>query len=143
VLASVTGQGRWSLSGRDFEPGPSDAGTILTRVEAAHSAPAAPYSARPQLSGDGLDRHPLRPMQAPNLRPVLHLSTPSDGPMLAPILLHGEDAGAWPVLEYAQRINLDTRIGSRTPSSARIASGGPLATRSSCAMPFRAEQSDR
>ena len=33
------------------------------------------------------------------------------GPMPAPILLHGEDAGAWPVLEYAQRINLDTRIG--------------------------------
>ena len=33
------------------------------------------------------------------------------GPMPAPILLHGEEAGAWPVLEYAQRINLDTRIG--------------------------------
>jgi uncharacterized protein (DUF849 family) len=33
------------------------------------------------------------------------------GPMPAPIMLHGEDAGAWPVLEYAQRINLDTRIG--------------------------------
>ena len=31
--------------------------------------------------------------------------------MPAPILLHGEDAGAWPVLEYAQRIHLDTRIG--------------------------------
>jgi hypothetical protein len=33
------------------------------------------------------------------------------GPMRAPILLHGEVAGAWPVLEYAQRIDLDTRIG--------------------------------
>jgi uncharacterized protein (DUF849 family) len=33
------------------------------------------------------------------------------GPVPAPILLHGEEAGAWPVLEYAQRINLDTRIG--------------------------------
>jgi uncharacterized protein (DUF849 family) len=33
------------------------------------------------------------------------------GPTPAPILLHGEEAGAWPVLEYAQRINLDTRIG--------------------------------
>ena len=33
------------------------------------------------------------------------------GPMPAPILLHGEEAGAWPVLEYAQRNNLDTRIG--------------------------------
>jgi hypothetical protein len=30
--------------------------------------------------------------------------------MPAPIQLHGEEAGAWPVLEYAQRINLDTRI---------------------------------
>ncbi|MDD7940895.1 3-keto-5-aminohexanoate cleavage protein [Actinomycetospora lutea] len=33
------------------------------------------------------------------------------GPMPTPILLHGEDAGAWPVLDYAQRMNLDTRIG--------------------------------
>ena len=34
------------------------------------------------------------------------------GPVPAPILLHGEDAGAWPVLkDDAQRINLDTRIG--------------------------------
>lgn len=33
------------------------------------------------------------------------------GPMPAPILLHGEEAGAWPVLDYAQRIDLDTRIG--------------------------------
>jgi uncharacterized protein (DUF849 family) len=33
------------------------------------------------------------------------------GPVPAPILLHGEDAGAWPVLEYAQRIDLDARIG--------------------------------
>lgn len=28
-----------------------------------------------------------------------------------PILLHGEEGGAWPVLEYAMRMNLDTRIG--------------------------------
>jgi uncharacterized protein (DUF849 family) len=33
------------------------------------------------------------------------------GPMPVPILLHGEEAGAWPVLEYARRNNLDTRIG--------------------------------
>src|SRR5689334_9060497 len=33
------------------------------------------------------------------------------GPVPAPILLHGEEAGAWPVLEYAQRNHLDTRIG--------------------------------
>ncbi len=33
------------------------------------------------------------------------------GPVPAPILLHGEEAGAWPVLEYARRNNLDTRIG--------------------------------
>lgn len=33
------------------------------------------------------------------------------GPMPAPILLHGEDAAAWPVLEYARPINLDTRVG--------------------------------
>jgi hypothetical protein len=33
------------------------------------------------------------------------------GPMQVPILLHGEEAGAWPVLDYARRNNLDTRIG--------------------------------
>lgn len=34
------------------------------------------------------------------------------GPNLAPpILLHGEEEGAWPVLEYALRMGVDTRIG--------------------------------
>jgi uncharacterized protein (DUF849 family) len=33
------------------------------------------------------------------------------GPVPAPILLHGEEGGTWPVLEYAKRNNLDTRIG--------------------------------
>jgi uncharacterized protein (DUF849 family) len=28
-----------------------------------------------------------------------------------PVLLHGEEGGAWPVLEYAMRMDLDTRIG--------------------------------
>lgn len=28
-----------------------------------------------------------------------------------PVLLHGEEGGAWPVLEYAMRSGLDTRIG--------------------------------
>jgi uncharacterized protein (DUF849 family) len=28
-----------------------------------------------------------------------------------PVLLHGEEEGAWPVLEYATRVNIDTRIG--------------------------------
>lgn len=29
----------------------------------------------------------------------------------APILLHGEDGGAWPVLDYSARLGLDARIG--------------------------------
>lgn len=33
------------------------------------------------------------------------------GPMPVPILLHGEEAGAWPVLDFAKRNNLDHRIG--------------------------------
>lgn len=33
------------------------------------------------------------------------------GPMPVPILLHGEETGTWPVLGYAQRNNLDARIG--------------------------------
>lgn len=33
------------------------------------------------------------------------------GPMQVPILLHGEEGGAWPVLDYARRNNLDTRMG--------------------------------
>jgi uncharacterized protein (DUF849 family) len=32
-------------------------------------------------------------------------------PMPVPILLHGEEGGAWPVLDYARRQGLDTRIG--------------------------------
>jgi uncharacterized protein (DUF849 family) len=34
------------------------------------------------------------------------------GSMLSvPVLLHGEEEGAWPVLEYALRMGVDTRIG--------------------------------
>lgn len=33
------------------------------------------------------------------------------GEVPRPILLHGEDAGAWPVLRHARRLGLDTRIG--------------------------------
>jgi uncharacterized protein (DUF849 family) len=29
----------------------------------------------------------------------------------APVLMHGEEDGAWPVLEYALRMHIDTRIG--------------------------------
>ncbi|NMO88559.1 hypothetical protein HH311_02075 [Actinomycetospora sp. TBRC 11914] len=32
-------------------------------------------------------------------------------PMPVPILLHGEESGAWPVLDYARRQGFDTRIG--------------------------------
>ncbi len=32
-------------------------------------------------------------------------------PMSVPILLHGEEGGAWPVLDYARRQRFDTRIG--------------------------------
>lgn len=33
------------------------------------------------------------------------------GPLPVPVLLHGEEEGAWPVLEYAMRMGIDTRIG--------------------------------
>ncbi|GAA0905011.1 3-keto-5-aminohexanoate cleavage protein [Pseudonocardia zijingensis] len=33
------------------------------------------------------------------------------GSMPVPILLHGEDTGAWPVLEQAMMLGIDTRIG--------------------------------
>jgi uncharacterized protein (DUF849 family) len=33
------------------------------------------------------------------------------GRMSVPVLLHGEEGGAWPVLEYALRTKQDTRIG--------------------------------
>jgi uncharacterized protein (DUF849 family) len=32
-------------------------------------------------------------------------------PLGAPILLHGEDDSAWPILDHAARLELDTRIG--------------------------------
>ncbi|WP_433563215.1 3-keto-5-aminohexanoate cleavage protein [Nocardia sp. CA-151230] len=34
-----------------------------------------------------------------------------EGKLAAPVLLHGENAGAWPVLRVAARLGLDTRIG--------------------------------
>lgn len=47
------------------------------------------------------------------------------GPMPIPILLHGEETGTWPVLEYAQRNNLDARIGLEdtltSPDGTRLA----------------------
>ncbi|HEY2203764.1 MAG TPA: 3-keto-5-aminohexanoate cleavage protein [Pseudonocardia sp.] len=33
------------------------------------------------------------------------------GNLGVPVLLHGEEDGAWPVLEYALRLGIDTRIG--------------------------------
>jgi uncharacterized protein (DUF849 family) len=33
------------------------------------------------------------------------------GSLRCPVLLHGEEDGAWPVLEYALRMGIDTRIG--------------------------------
>jgi uncharacterized protein (DUF849 family) len=33
------------------------------------------------------------------------------GHLGVPVLLHGEEDGAWPVLEYALRLGIDTRIG--------------------------------
>ncbi len=33
------------------------------------------------------------------------------GTLPVPVLLHGEESGAWPVLEYALRMGIDTRIG--------------------------------
>ena len=37
---------------------------------------------------------------------------PGPGPGLsAPVLLHGEDGGAWPVLRLAAQLGLDMRIG--------------------------------
>lgn len=33
------------------------------------------------------------------------------GQLPVPVLLHGEEDGAWPVLEYAVRMGVDTRIG--------------------------------
>jgi len=33
------------------------------------------------------------------------------GELPVPVLLHGEEDGAWPVLEYAVRMGMDTRIG--------------------------------
>ena len=33
------------------------------------------------------------------------------GKLPVPVLLHGEEGGAWPVLEYALRTKQDTRIG--------------------------------
>ncbi|MET9436559.1 3-keto-5-aminohexanoate cleavage protein [Streptomyces sp. NPDC006551] len=40
-----------------------------------------------------------------------HRTEQGSAPGRAPVLLHGEDAGAWPVLRLARRLGLATRIG--------------------------------
>lgn len=40
-------------------------------------------------------------------------------PLGVPILLHGEDDSAWPVLDYASSLGLDTRIGLEDTLTAR------------------------
>ncbi|MFD3944023.1 3-keto-5-aminohexanoate cleavage protein [Streptomyces sp. NPDC058579] len=49
-----------------------------------------------------------------------------------PVLLHGEDAGAWPVLRLARRLGLDTRIGLEDtlllPDGSRADSNAQLVT---------------
>nr|WP_116711534.1 3-keto-5-aminohexanoate cleavage protein [Actinomycetospora cinnamomea] len=72
------------------------------------------------------------------------------GPLPAPILLHGEDAGAWPVLAHAQRLNLDTRIGFEDtlegPERARRATSNEQLVRyalDKAATPQRADRSVR
>jgi uncharacterized protein (DUF849 family) len=41
------------------------------------------------------------------------------GPLGVPILLHGEDDSAWPVLHYALSLGLDTRVGLEDTLTAR------------------------
>ncbi|WP_037666782.1 3-keto-5-aminohexanoate cleavage protein, partial [Streptomyces lividans] len=49
-----------------------------------------------------------------------------------PVLLHGEEGGAWPVLRLAGRLGLATRIGLedtlRLPDGCRAASNAELVT---------------
>lgn len=60
---------------------------------------------------------------------LAELSTVGHG---RPILLHGEDAGTWPVLRLARRLGLDTRIGLEDtlvlPDGSRAESNAQLVT---------------
>lgn len=53
-------------------------------------------------------------------------------PLRTPILLHGEDDSAWPVLDHAARLELDTRIGLEdtllNPDGSRTADNAELVT---------------
>jgi hypothetical protein len=70
------------------------------------------------------------------LAPLADLGTSSHG---RPVLLHGEDGGAWPVLRLAGRLGLATRIGAedtlflpngeRAASNAELVRAGLAATR--------------
>ena len=61
------------------------------------------------------------------------------GPMPVPVLLHGEEGGAWPVLEYAQREGFDTRIGFedtlRGPDGTWLATGNEELVRYALGLP--------
>ncbi|MEU4267422.1 3-keto-5-aminohexanoate cleavage protein [Streptomyces sp. NPDC026092] len=58
------------------------------------------------------------------------LATLADSAHGRPVLLHGEDAGAWPVLRLARRLGLDTRIGLEDtlllPDGSRASSNAEL-----------------
>ena len=75
---------------------------------AATPSRCAPTGCRPAPRGCS-PSPPCRIPRRPSPRRVRILR--ALGPSQVPILLHGEEDGAWPVLEYAMRHNLDTRIG--------------------------------
>jgi len=51
------------------------------------------------------------------------------GHLGVPVLLHGEEDGAWPVLEYALRLGIDTPDRLRGRAWCARTSGWPPATR--------------
>ncbi|PRH78509.1 hypothetical protein C6N75_14500 [Streptomyces solincola] len=78
-------------------------GTAGARLLAA--SPLAPRVARVLVEVVDAD-----PATAPDTARAL-LADPALASVRAPLLLHGEDGGAWPVLELAVALGLDTRVG--------------------------------
>ncbi|MFJ8666927.1 3-keto-5-aminohexanoate cleavage protein [Streptomyces sp. NPDC093600] len=69
------------------------------------TAEATAHALLAQLAALGPDSSRLAERDSAHGR----LTAPGHAP--APVLLHGEDAGAWPVLRLARRLGLATRVG--------------------------------
>ncbi|MEE1943190.1 3-keto-5-aminohexanoate cleavage protein [Streptomyces sp. TRM 70361] len=100
-------EGAEEVAGVLLERGVGVEAGIWSGTDAARLFRASPLSGRVlRVLAEVTDTDPAT---AAGTASALLAELPGDLPV--PVLLHGEDGGAWPVLRLAVRLGLDTRIG--------------------------------